>query len=69
MRTHLQKIWPLIIVARTAGLLALIAGIRHLCIATQADWQLDMCIGLGWFILADLEELIARSRDKAEKQG
>ena len=66
---HLQKCWPLIVIARLAGLIALMVAIFHLLGTNRTGWQMDMCVGLGWLILANLDEQIARLRDMAEKEG
>ncbi len=70
MKTHIQTRCPLIVVFRLAGAIAMIVSISHMLRRIeQANWRLTMCVGLGWLILAAVEECEARLRDAAEKQG
>lgn len=62
MKTHVQKRRPLIQVYQLAGLVALTASIVKSLSTEGTDWRL-ICVGLGLFILANLEEIEAHLRD------
>lgn len=66
MKTHTQKVWPLIVMGRIAGTLALIAAMANLLGFGKAEWKQNMLLGLLWLILATLEEITAKIRDVVE---
>jgi hypothetical protein len=66
MKTHAQIRRPLIVLYQFAGLIALIASIANMLGYREADWQLNMIVGLAWLIFATLEEGEARLRDANE---